>query len=179
MVAARTAYIDDARSHPASPGHSGAIAQRALNALLPGWCQTETALLPAPFWVHLPRGTGPLRLALAGATRSGSAGVGSLARDPLARLRRIQVESTGTTINFRPAAITHRDIGLAWNRIQARADGGRGCVLAVADRSAGAADGGVVKISVAANQPKNSEEDQNYNERRDPACECDAQRDLR
>jgi len=27
MVAARTAYIDDARSHPASPGHSGATAQ--------------------------------------------------------------------------------------------------------------------------------------------------------
>jgi hypothetical protein len=34
----------------------------------------------------------------------------ALARDPLARLRRIQVESTGATINFRPAAITHRDI---------------------------------------------------------------------
>jgi hypothetical protein len=34
----------------------------------------------------------------------------ALARDPLARLRCIQVESTGTTINFRPAAITHRDI---------------------------------------------------------------------
>jgi len=34
----------------------------------------------------------------------------ALARDPVARLRRIQVESTGTTINFRPAAITHRDI---------------------------------------------------------------------
>jgi len=32
----------------------------------------------------------------------------ALARDPLARLRRIQVESIGTTINFRPAAITHR-----------------------------------------------------------------------
>lgn len=30
----------------------------------------------------------------------------ALARDPLARLRRIQVESTGTTSNFRPAAIT-------------------------------------------------------------------------
>src|SRR5712664_4717499 len=56
------------------------------------------------------RGTGPLRLALAGATRSGSAGVGSLARDPLARLRRVQVESIGTTINFRPAIITNRDI---------------------------------------------------------------------
>src|ERR1700694_4555346 len=28
----------------------------------------------------------------------------ALARDPLARLRRIQVESIGTTINFRPAA---------------------------------------------------------------------------
>jgi hypothetical protein len=37
----------------------------------------ETALLPAPFWVHHTRGIGPLRLALAGATRSGSAGVGS------------------------------------------------------------------------------------------------------
>jgi hypothetical protein len=34
----------------------------------------------------------------------------ALARDPLARLRRIQVEAIGTTINFRPAAITHRDI---------------------------------------------------------------------
>jgi hypothetical protein len=33
-----------------------------------------------------------------------------MARDPLARLRRIQVESIGTIINFRPAAITHRDI---------------------------------------------------------------------
>jgi hypothetical protein len=33
----------------------------------------------------------------------------ALVRDPLARLRRIQLESTGTTINFRPAAITHRD----------------------------------------------------------------------
>jgi hypothetical protein len=45
----------------------------------------------------------------------------------LARLRRIQVESTGTTINFRPAAITHRDIrsvGLA-DRIQTRANGRR------------------------------------------------------
>src|SRR5258705_4867494 len=28
MVAARTAYIDDARSHPPSPGHSGATAQQ-------------------------------------------------------------------------------------------------------------------------------------------------------
>ena len=34
----------------------------------------------------------------------------AMARDPLARLRRIKVESTGTTINFRPAAITNRDI---------------------------------------------------------------------
>ena len=39
-----------------------------------------------------------------------SAGVGSLARDPLATLRRVQVESIGMTINFRPAAITNRDI---------------------------------------------------------------------
>jgi hypothetical protein len=34
----------------------------------------------------------------------------ALARDPVARLRRIQVESIGTTINFRSAAITNRDI---------------------------------------------------------------------
>jgi hypothetical protein len=34
----------------------------------------------------------------------------ALARGPSVRLRRIQVESIGTTINFRPAVITHRDI---------------------------------------------------------------------
>jgi hypothetical protein len=38
--------------------------------------------------VHHTRGIGPLRLALAGATRSGSAGVGSLGRDPMMRLCR-------------------------------------------------------------------------------------------
>jgi hypothetical protein len=56
----------------------------------------------------------------------------ALARDPLARLRRIQVESTGTTINFRPAAITHRDIAASALLIASRLalDGGRGCVLA-------------------------------------------------
>jgi hypothetical protein len=65
----------------------------------------------------------------------------ALVRDPPARLRRIQLESTGTTINFRPAAITHRDIrsiGLT-DRIQ-RADD-----LAVSrlelDRLAGLAPG--------------------------------------
>src|ERR1700730_17994431 len=59
---------------------------------------------------------------------------GDLARDPLARLRRIQVESTGTTINFRPAAITHRDIAASALLIVSRLalTGGRGCVLAAA-----------------------------------------------
>ena len=75
--------------------------------------------------MHQTRGTGPLRLALAGATRAGSAGVGDLSHGPMARLRRIQVESIGTIINFRPAAITNRDITRA-DRIQARADGGHG-----------------------------------------------------
>jgi hypothetical protein len=42
------------------------------------------------------RGTGPLRLALAGATRAGSAGVGGHSHGPIVRLRRIQVESIGT-----------------------------------------------------------------------------------
>ncbi len=68
MVAARTAYIDDARSHPASPGHSGAIAQprmrwysrqpgaenshlqRAERACCRDRAKQKTALLPAPFW---------------------------------------------------------------------------------------------------------------------------------
>jgi hypothetical protein len=48
----------------------------------------------------------------------------ALVRGPSVRLRRIQVESTGTKINFRPAAITHRDIrsiGLT-DRIQRAAD---------------------------------------------------------
>jgi len=52
------------------------------------------------------RGTAPLRLALAGATRSGSAGVGNLC-DPPIRLSFIQRESIGTTIIFRPAAMTN------------------------------------------------------------------------
>ena len=45
--------------------------------------------------VHHTRGIGPLRLALAGATRSGSAGVGSLGRDPMMRLCRNEPESIG------------------------------------------------------------------------------------
>src|SRR5258705_3336154 len=71
-----------------------------------------SAVLGAPT-----RGTGPLRLALAGATRSGSAGVAS---------------------GYHPSRAISRP----------------------------------PKLSVAANQPKNSEEDRDYNERRDPACEC-------
>src|SRR6266404_9768885 len=69
------------------------------------------------------RGTGPLRLALAGATRSGSAGVGSLARDPLATLRGVQVESIGTTINFRLAA--SQQIRLSHPGSRLTADSGR------------------------------------------------------
>src|ERR1700688_3214459 len=34
----------------------------------------------------------------------------ALARDPVARLCRTQVESIGTTINFRPAATTHHAV---------------------------------------------------------------------
>jgi hypothetical protein len=45
--------------------------------------------------VHHTRGIGPLRLALAGATRSDSAGVGSLGRDPIMRLCRNEPESIG------------------------------------------------------------------------------------
>jgi hypothetical protein len=58
----------------------------------------------------------------------------AVARDPLARLRRIQMES----INFRPPGYhqsRHRSIGVA-DRIHARADGGPGCVGAAAGTSA-------------------------------------------
>jgi hypothetical protein len=46
--------------------------------------------------MHQTRGTGPLRLALTGATRSGSAGVEGLSRGPSGRVRRTQMESIGT-----------------------------------------------------------------------------------
>jgi hypothetical protein len=42
--------------------------------------QKRTTLLPAPSLVHLTRRTGPFRLALTGATRSRSAGVGARSR---------------------------------------------------------------------------------------------------
>ena len=77
---------------------------------MPGWRQSGTALLPAPFWCtyawNRPTSTGGWRERPALALLAWEA----LARDPPARLRRIQVQSTGTTINFRPAAITHCDI---------------------------------------------------------------------
>ena len=56
------------------------------------------------------RGTGPLRLALAGATRSGTAGVGSPGSRSGGEATSHPRESIATTINFRPAAITNRDI---------------------------------------------------------------------
>jgi len=76
-----------------------------LNALLPV-PNRKRRCLPAPFWCtyawNRPTSTG------AGGSEpaSGSAGVGSLARDPLARLRRVKWSQFGTTINFRPAVIT-------------------------------------------------------------------------
>src|SRR5258708_3475702 len=49
----------------------------ALNAPLPGLRQTENGAVTSAVSGAPTRGTGPLRLALAGATRTGSAGVGS------------------------------------------------------------------------------------------------------
>ena len=66
---------------------------RALNALLPGSCQTETALLPAPFWVHLR--VEPAHFDWRWRERPVLALLAweALARDPLVRLRRVQAES--------------------------------------------------------------------------------------
>ena len=58
-------------------GHASALGAEGRNGAV------DSAVL-----VHHTRGIGPLRLALAGATRSGSAGVGSLGRDPMMRLCR-------------------------------------------------------------------------------------------
>jgi len=52
----------------------------------------------------------------------------AVARDPLARLRGIEVESIATTINFRPAAVTNRDIAALALLVASSgrsADGGR------------------------------------------------------
>src|ERR1700730_16422230 len=55
------------------------------------------------------RGTGPLRLALAGATRSGSAGVGSPGSRSAGEATP-HPSGVNWNDNFGPAAITHRDI---------------------------------------------------------------------
>src|SRR3981081_1899192 len=85
----------------------------AARAEITRWGRAETALLPAPFWVHLR--VEPAHFDWRWRERPALALLAweALARDPLARLRRIQVESTGTTINCRPAAITHRDIAVS------------------------------------------------------------------
>jgi hypothetical protein len=67
-VKGRRAAIRKARQ--AVPGASGAMRSS----------QKRTTLLPAPSLVHLTRRTGPFRLALTGATRSRSAGVGARSR---------------------------------------------------------------------------------------------------
>src|SRR5882724_2066982 len=78
----------------------------------------KTALLPAPFWCtyawNRPTSTGadgsdPLWLCWRGKPWLA-----------IRRLRRIQVQSTGTTINFRPAAITHCDIAASTLLIASR-----------------------------------------------------------
>jgi hypothetical protein len=70
----------------------------------------KTALLPAPFWctyrVESAHFDWRWRERPALALQAWEA----VARDPLTRLYRIQVESIGTAIDFRSAAITNRDI---------------------------------------------------------------------
>jgi hypothetical protein len=60
----------------------------------------ETAPLPAPFWCTIP--VEPAHFDWRSRERPALALLAweALSRDPLARLRRIQVESIGTTINF-------------------------------------------------------------------------------
>jgi hypothetical protein len=89
---------------PSGNNHMGARAERRDHA------KQKTALLPAPFLVHLR--VEPAHFDSRWRERPALALLAweALARDPLARLCRIQGESIGTTINFGPAAITNRDI---------------------------------------------------------------------
>src|ERR1700746_2841332 len=68
-------------------------------------CRIRNGAVASAVLVHLTRGSSPLRLALAGATRSGTAGVGSLARSA----QKVTPHPTGVNIKFRPAVMTDRD----------------------------------------------------------------------
>jgi hypothetical protein len=76
----------------------------------PARAKQKTALLPAPFWctyrVESAHFDWRWRERPALALQAWEA----VARDPLTRLYRVQVESIGTAIDFRLAAITNRDI---------------------------------------------------------------------
>jgi hypothetical protein len=89
------------RSLPGSPSGNSHEAR-----CRPGCCQTKTALLPAPFcrtyaWN---RPTDPLWLCWRGKPWL------AIRWRRYAASKPSQLESIGMTINFRPAAITHRDI---------------------------------------------------------------------
>src|ERR1700758_3071157 len=71
-------------------------------------CRIRNGAVASAVLVHLTRGSGPLRLALAGATRSGTAGVGGLARS----INQVTPQPTGVNIKFRPAVMTDRDRAL-------------------------------------------------------------------
>ena len=76
----------------------------------PGWCQTENGAVTSAVLVHLHVESAHFDWRWRERPALALLAWEALARDPLATLCRIQVESTGTTINFRPAAVTHRDI---------------------------------------------------------------------
>ena len=114
---ARSAAIPECGAWQANRAARSTARWRGRRKSARGLGKNKNGAVASAVLVHQTRGSGPLRLALAGATRSGTAGVGSLARSA--------DEATsyppGDKINFGPAAITDRDMdghigNVAWGR---------------------------------------------------------------
>ena len=74
----------------------------------------KTALLPAPFWVHLRVESAHFDWRWRERPALALLAWEAMARDPLARLRRIQVESIGTTINLGQRLLPICDIAASY-----------------------------------------------------------------
>jgi len=82
----------------------------------PGWCRIENGAVTSAVLVHLRVEPAHFDWRWRGRPALARLAWETLARDPLARLRRIQVESIGMTINFRASVYhpsRHRSTGLA------------------------------------------------------------------
>jgi hypothetical protein len=110
----RAGRLFAARRRPIREGPNGSGNTAACSGGAPRSSQKRTTLLPAPSLVHLTRRTGPLRLALAGATRSGTAGVETRSRSVKEITPRPDgVNLTSTIVALRSPSLDRRELGLS------------------------------------------------------------------